>query len=222
MTNNFVRPTTRRLALLAAFPLTGVLFLAGCAAGSDTAASAGSAPTAESSPSTSTAPTASPSPSAAPADSSTEVAPNGSSNALVRAGRTALSAAGSGTIVSIEQEAGGSSWEVLIVSNDGREREVHLSRDGSSVTAGPTAETMGADDLRENKAFLAAAKLSYANAAVGLTDTVAGTITEIGLDDYAGAVVWEGDVVDSSNVKHSIRINAGTGDVVSNAVGTED
>jgi len=35
-------------------------------------------------------------------------------------------------------------------------------------------------------------------------------------------VVWEGDVLDSSGTKHSVRIDAGSGDVVTDRVDTDD
>ena len=51
---------------------------------------------------------------------------------------------------------------------------------------------------------------------------VSGTITELGLDDHLGKVVWEGDVRDPSGTKHSVRIDAGSGDVVTDRVDTDD
>jgi len=216
MTNHIKTTAARRIAVFAGIPLTGVLLLSACATGSD-ASPAGS--TTSAAPST-TAPTSSPAPTTtSTTDSATGTVPAG---ALVAAGKTALNAVGSGTVVSIDEEAGGTSWEVVVVAKDGNEKEVHVSGDGKSVTAGPTAETSDAEDLAENKALLVAAKLSYAQAAIVMTDTVAGAVTELSLDENAGAVVWEGDVVDSANVTHSIRINAGSGAVISNQVDTDD
>jgi uncharacterized membrane protein YkoI len=204
---NTTKRTTvlRRTSLLVGLPLVGALALAGCTSASssdDEAPAAGGSSSA-----------------AASSGGSTTATGN---DALEAAGKSALDAVGSGTVISIEQEAGATSWEVLVAEADGSEREVHTDAAGTEVTSGPTSETSDADDLAENTRFVDAAKLGYGEAASVLTDTVAGTVTELGLDDHAGAVVWEGDVVDASNTKHSIRIDAGSGDVVTNTVDTDD
>jgi len=195
MTQNSKTLTVRRLAAFATVPLVAGLVLSGC---------------------TASAPTAVPSTSASASDGSTSPA------ALATAAKTASDAAGSGTVLSIEQDAGGTSWEVLVVAADGSEQEVHVSADGSSVVAGPTPKTSDAGDLAENTAFLAAARIGVSKASELMTATIAGTVIELGLDDHQGAVVWEGDVVDSSNQRHSVRLDAGSGDVVSNDLDTND
>ena len=204
------KTTARRIALLTALPLVGALALAGCSSDDDdrddVAAPAASAPAASA-------------PSVASGDSSSAATGN---DALPTAAATARKAVGSGTVTAIEQEAGGTSWEVLVVTADGREQEVHVDADGRRTTAGPTKETSDADDVAEAKRFVGAADLSVAQAASALTKTVSGTVTELGLDDHAGAVVWEGDVRDASGTKHSIRIDAGSGEVVTNTVDTDD
>lgn len=207
------KTTTRRIALLTALPLVGALALAGCSSDDDdrddVAAPAASAPAA--------AATEGGTGASAPASGSAA-----GNDALTAAAGTARKAVGSGTVTSIEQEAGGTSWEVLVVTSDGNEQEVHVDADGQRTTAGPTKETSDAEDVTEAKRFVGAADLSVAQAASTLTKTVSGTVTELGLDDHAGAVVWEGDVLDGSGTKHSIRIDAGSGEVVTNTVDTED
>ncbi|MDY1005233.1 PepSY domain-containing protein [Curtobacterium sp. CFBP9011] len=205
------KTTARRIALLTALPLVGALALTGCSSDDDdrddVAAPAASAPAASA-------------PSVA-SDGSSAAATAGN-DALPTAAATARKAVGSGTVTAIEQEAGGTSWEVLVVTADGREQEVHVDADGRRTTAGPTKETSDADDVAEAKRFVGAADLSVAQAASALTKAVSGTVTELGLDDHAGAVVWEGDVRDASGTKHSIRIDAGSGEVVTNTVDTDD
>lgn len=205
------KTTARRIALLTALPLVGALALAGCSSDDDdrddVAAPAASAPAASA-------------PSVA-SDGSSSAATAGN-DALPTAAATARKAVGSGTVTAIEQEAGGTSWEVLVVTADGREQEVHVDADGRRTTAGPTKETSDTDDVAEAKRFVGAADLSVAQAASALTKAVSGTVTELGLDDHAGAVVWEGDVLDASGTKHSIRIDAGSGEVVTNTVDTDD
>jgi uncharacterized membrane protein YkoI len=202
------KTTARRITLLTALPLVGALALAGCSSDDDdrddVAAPAASAPAASA-------------PSVASSDSSTA-----GNDALAAAAATARKAVGSGTVTSIEQEAGGTSWQVLVVTADGDEQEVHVDADGKRTTAGPTNQTSDPDDTVENERFVGAADLSVAQAATALTKTVSGTVTELGLDDHVGAVVWEGDVVDGSGTKHSIRIDAGSGKVVTNTVDTDD
>jgi len=202
------KTTARRIALLTALPLVGALALTGCSSDDDDRddVAAPAAPAASA-------------PSVASGDSSSAATGN---DALPTAAATARKAVGSGTVTAIEQEAGGTSWEVLVVTADGREQEVHVDADGRRTTAGPTKETSDADDVAEAKRFVGAADLSVAQAASALTKTVSGTVTELGLDDHAGAVVWEGDVRDASGTKHSIRIDAGSGEVVTNTVDTDD
>lgn len=199
--------TARRIALVTALPLVGALALAGCATDDDrddVAAPAASAPSV----------------SATQGSAGTGTAADGKS--LAAAAATAREAVGSGTVTSIEQEAGGTSWEVLVVTTGGDEQEVHVAADGERTTAGPTKETADAEDRTENERLVGAADLSVSEAASRLTRAVAGTVTELGLDDHAGAVVWEGDVTDASGTTHSIRIDAGSGEVVANTVDTDD
>lgn len=206
------KTTARRIALLSALPLVGALALAGCASDDDrddTAAPAASAPSV----------TATDGSTSGSTGSGTDAAGN---DALGAAAETAREAVGSGTVTSIEQEAGGTSWEVLVVTSDGNEQEVHVAADGERATAGPTKETSDAEDVAENQRFVDAADLSVAQAASTLVETVPGTVTELGLDDHAGTVVWEGDVRDDTGTKHSIRIDAGSGEVVTNTVDADD
>jgi len=203
--------TARRVALLTALPLVGALALAGCASDDDrddTAAPAASGPSVST-----------------PGSSSTDGTGGSTAadnDALDAAAATARKAVGSGTVTSIEQEAGGTSWEVVVVTADGNEQEVHVDADGGRTTAGPTKETSDAEDVAENERFVGAADLSVTQAASKLVETVPGTVTELGLDDHTGTVVWEGDVRDGSGTKHSIRIDAGSGAVVTNTVDTDD
>lgn len=209
------KTTARRIALVAALPLVGALALTGCASDDDdrddVAAPAASAPSVSSTDGTATG-----------RSTGTATTAAASNDALAAAATTAREAVGSGTVTSIEQEAGGTSWEVLVVTTGGTEHEVHVDADGERTTAGPTEEATDADDVAENQRFVGAADLSVAEAASRLTRTVDGTVTGLGLDDHRGTVVWEGDVRDASGTEHGIRIDAGSGKVVTNTVDTDD
>ena len=210
---DMTRTRTRRIALSASVLLAGALVVTGCAnddrddddtaAGTGTAQSSGAVGGSASGAATSAA---------------------ASNDALVAAAATARDAVGSGapTVIGVEQERGGSTWQVLVVTSDGQEHEVHTNAAGSAVEGTPTVDDSDADDVRENERFVAAAELDVADAAGALQDVVAGTVTELGLDDHLGKVVWEGDVRDDSGTKHSIRVDAGSGATVTNTVDTDD
>lgn len=197
-------PRLRRTAVSAAVLIAGALAVTGCAGASDTASDSRSASSTSG---------------AASSGATTTAASN---DALAAAAATALDTVGSGTVISIEQEQNGTAWEVLVVTADRAEHEVHTDASGEETTGTPRVDDSDAEDRAENQRFVDAAQIDVVDAAGRLQDTVAGTVTELGLDDHAGTIVWEGDVRDSSGTKHSIRIDAGSGDVVTNTVDTDD
>ncbi|WP_146245743.1 PepSY domain-containing protein [Curtobacterium sp. MCLR17_055] len=211
------KPSARRIAAFAALPIVAALALTGCASddsdddtGSAGSGSVGSSATDSAGTGTGTG------------SSSSGSASSGSNTALLAAVATARGEVGSGTVISVEQEQGASAYEVLVVTKDGTEHEVHTNADGSTVAGTPQTEAADADDKAEHERFVAAADLSVKQAVDAFQDLHAGTVTELGLDDHVGTVVWEGDVLDSSGTKHSVRIDAGSGDVVTDRVDTDD
>ncbi|MBT1684293.1 PepSY domain-containing protein [Curtobacterium flaccumfaciens] len=211
------KPSARRIAAFAALPIVAALALTGCASddsdddtGSAGSGSVGSSATDSAGTGTGTG------------SSSSGSASAGSNKALLAAVATARGEVGSGTVISVEQEQGASAYEVLVVTKDGTEHEVHTNADGSAVAGTPQTEAADADDKAEHERFVAAADLSVKQAVDAFQDLHAGTVTELGLDDHVGTVVWEGDVLDSSGTKHSVRIDAGSGDVVTDRVDTDD
>lgn len=210
------KPSARRIAAFAALPIVAALALTGCASddSDDDTGSAGSGSVGSSSTDSSG--------SGSSSSGATGVASTGSNTALLAAVATARGEVGSGTVISVEQEQGASAYEVLVVTKDGTEHEVHTNADGTSVVGTPQTEAADADDKAEHERFVAAADLSVKQAVDAFQDLHAGTVTELGLDDHVGAVVWEGDVLDSSGTKHSVRIDAGSGDVVTDRVDTDD
>jgi uncharacterized membrane protein YkoI len=211
------KPSARRIAAFAALPIVAALALTGCASddsdddtGSAGSGSVGSSATDSAGTGTGTG------------SSSSGSASARSNKALLAAVATARGEVGSGTVISVEQEQGASAYEVLVVTKDGTEHEVHTNADGSAVAGTPQTEAADADDKAEHERFVAAADLSVKQAVDAFQDLHAGTVTELGLDDHVGTVVWEGDVLDSSGTKHSVRIDAGSGDVVTDRVDTDD
>jgi uncharacterized membrane protein YkoI len=211
------KPSARRIAAFAALPIVAALALTGCASddsdddtGSAGSGSVGSSATDSAGTGTGTG------------ASSSGSASSGSNKALLAAVATARGEVGSGTVISVEQEQGASAYEVLVVTKDGTEHEVHTNADGTSVAGTPQTEAADADDKAEHERFVAAADLSVKQAVDAFQHLHAGTVTELGLDDHVGTVVWEGDVLDSSGTKHSVRIDAGSGDVVTDRVDTDD
>jgi uncharacterized membrane protein YkoI len=95
---------------------------------------------------------------------------------------------------------------------------VHTGADGSAVPAGPVTDTDDADDLADTAALLRGAGIGHADAAAAMTGAVAGTVTELALDEDGGRILWEGDVVDTAGVTHSVRVDAASGDVVGQSV----
>ncbi|MBT1666939.1 PepSY domain-containing protein [Curtobacterium flaccumfaciens] len=211
------KPSARRIAAFAALPIVAALALTGCASddsdddtGSAGSGSVGSSATDPAGTGTGTG------------SSSSGSTSSGSNKALLDAVANARGEVGSGTVISVEQEQGASAYEVLVVTKDGTEHEVHTDADGSAVAGTPQTEAADADDKAEHERFVAAADLSVKQAVDAFQDLHAGTVTELGLDDHVGTVVWEGDVLDSSGTKHSVRIDAGSGDVVTDRVDTDD
>ncbi|MBT1609493.1 PepSY domain-containing protein [Curtobacterium poinsettiae] len=211
------KPSARRVAAFAALPIVAALALTGCASddSDDDTGSAGSGSVGSSA-------TDSAGSGSGTGSSSPGAAAVGSNKALLAAVATARGEVGSGTVISVEQEQGASAYEVLVVTKDGTEHEVHTNADGTSVAGTPQTEAGDADDTAEHERFVAAADLSVKQAVDAFQDLHAGTVTELGLDDHVGTVVWEGDVLDSSGTKHSVRIDAGSGDVVTDRVDTDD
>jgi uncharacterized membrane protein YkoI len=124
--------------------------------------------------------------------------------------------AGQGTVVSIEDEADGTEWDVRVVLEDGTEQEVHLGTDGT-VLAGPSTDPTDPNEESRNRAQVAAASIGLAGAQKRMLAAVpGGRVTAIGLDDYQQGVVWRGDVL-AKGVRHDVRIDAVSGAIVMNA-----
>ncbi|MFD4404679.1 PepSY domain-containing protein [Nocardia sp. NPDC058499] len=155
-----------------------------------------------------------------PAPAATSAAPAGAGiDALNRAGETATGAVPDSTLISIETERDGR-WEVQVVTPDGTEHEMDISGDGATVTMGPTSKNEDEDDKTKHRDRIQAARLDYRAAADAvLTEVPNGTITELNIDGNNGTTVWEADVIDSSQTKREVTVDAGSGEILHNTAG---
>lgn len=127
------------------------------------------------------------------------------------------------TLISIETEGNATAWEVQVVTEDGAEQEMELSQDGTQITTGPTPKNEDVADKTKHLDRINAAELDFEDAAQAvLTAVTGGTITELNLDSEQGTTVWEADVVDDSNIKHSVQVDAASGNVISNTTDSDD
>lgn len=207
-----MRPWSAGKAAYVALAAAVVVTLGACDADSSTPSASQSLPASNGSPSapppSASPPVASPTPARAP------------SQPLLAAGATALQRVAGTRVMAIESDRDGTAWEAHLITADGSEREVVLSRDGNAVLAGPTVKGDSLEDKAEHRQRLNAARLDY-RAAVGkaLATVPGGTVTNLGLDNHDAMTVWEADVFDPAGAKHSLKINAGSGAVVGHEIG---
>jgi hypothetical protein len=142
--------------------------------------------------------------------------------ALLRAGASAEAAVPGSTLISIETEANGARWEAQVVTANGVEHELDISRGGRKVVSGPRVEHEDAGDRAKHRRRVHAARLDYRRAVAVVATAVKGaTITELNLDTYRGKTVWEADVNAPSGVRHALKVDAGTGRIVGDKVGSD-
>lgn len=208
------RSTSPRIQLLSTFAIASLALLGLSACSDDDS----EPPTVVPSPSQTSSVSTSPSPSSSPSSSSSAAA-DSPNDALVQAGKTALTEVPESTLISIETESNGS-WEVQVVTKDGTEHEMDVSEDGSEVIRGPFTEDEDGDDKAKHQERVNAASIDYEKAAEKLLAVVKGShITELNLDTENGATVWEADLLDEKGEKHSVSIDAASGEVVQNHAG---
>lgn len=154
---------------------------------------------------------------ASPAPSQEDTADDASD--LIAAGKTALQEVDNSTVISIESEDNGTRWEVQVVTSDGTEYEMDISSDGSKLVSGPRKEDDEPADKAKHRDRVKAAKLDYEAAAKKLLEAIpGGRITELNLDTERGRTVWEADVIDDSDKKHEVDLDASSGKVLADDV----
>ncbi|SDE17271.1 PepSY domain-containing protein [Auraticoccus monumenti] len=231
--------TTSSRSFAAALGLAALALTAGCAGQTPGAGSTPPASTSVSTPgASSSAPAGSATPGASPSASpdddsaspsapgsgspspsgsaSPSASPSGSaSSPLLRAAESALVAVPGGRVSSIESERGGQSWEVHVLTEDGAERQLRLSGDGSEVTS-DTAENTDDDDRTENQVLYGAEVDHVAAAEAVLAEEPGGVISELELDeDDDGALTWEAGV-ETGAERRDVTVDAASGEVLDN------
>lgn len=183
--------------------------LAACGGSSTAGSPAGTSDTATESQS-------SPSTQEAPAGDSTEVpADAGDISALLAAADTARAAVANATVVSIDRNT--STWEVHVITPDGKEHELDVALAGDRVERGPVLDQDDADDLAEQKALVQAKTVTFAAAAErALAAVPQGRLTDLDLESHDGRIVWEAQVLDDQQIERSLRLDAASGELLSN------
>ncbi|SDU92931.1 Peptidase propeptide and YPEB domain-containing protein [Microlunatus sagamiharensis] len=216
---SLVRARPRTLARYGAGVVAGLasFALVGCGSEETPVPAASSAPatTSAAAPPPETSAPASASPSASASASS---GADGNRQALLAAVATAQDQLSGTTVVSVEQddESGQTVWQVGVVTRDGDEQDVDVSADGSEVVRTERVDRQDEADRRENRALVDDAEVDVTDAVEALPGSVdGGTVDQLELDRDRGSVVWEADVLDTDRREHEIRIDARSGDVLS-------
>lgn len=195
-----------RLAALTVVSATATLLLGACGGG--TSSDAPSNPP-SGAPAASTGAGASPTGTAARPSS-----PPNQKVSLTDAGAKAEKKVPGGTLISIETEHDGAVWEVQVAAENGVEHEFDVDATSGAVTSSTVKHEDAADEAK-HRARVKAADVGYRRAARLLRSAVpGGRLVELNLDDYRGSTVWEGDLRDAKGVKHAVKIDAKTGEVV--------
>lgn len=217
------RPSTSTSTALLTGLLVGplALGLAACGGGTDSSATPRESLDAGAAESTTGSTTSAPPADAQSPESEkpgTNGAAPGDTKTLLAAAATGLQSVPDSTLVSIDRNL--STWEVHVVTADGTEHEMDVAADGDTVTRGPLVDTDDADDtgdLAEQSALVETANLDY-RAAVreALAAVPNGTLSELDLDFDDGVAVWDAQVLEDQMTERTVRIDAVSGDVLSN------
>lgn len=121
-----------------------------------------------------------------------------------------------GRLLELERdtEDGEEIWEAEVAAGD-EEYEFDISLDGTEVLS---SETEPLEDKHRDE--LDAASVEATDAIETAIGEVGGTIDEIELDDHAGTIVWEVDVLPEGNGStEEVIIDAASGEVISSTAG---
>lgn len=137
---------------------------------------------------------------------------------LLNAGAQALAQVPDSALIFIQSQTDDvGTWKVQLVTPDGAEQQVKIASDGVSVLVGPTPVDSSAAGETKRRANVDGAHLDYRAAVERVLAAVPnGSITELGLLDVNGTIVWDADVWDTDLVEHDVTVNAASGAITAN------
>jgi uncharacterized membrane protein YkoI len=164
-----------------------------------------------------------PAESGTPADSPAPAQGDASSLSLEDAAAAALKEVGNSSLLTIETEEARTIWEVTVVKKNGTEHEMLIAKSDGSLFDGPTRKVDDADDKAENRRRVRAAALDYKEGARAISDAVPDAkLMELNLESDGRLTVWEGDLRGTDGMRHSVTIDAKSGDVLRKDADADD
>ncbi|MEU7894502.1 PepSY domain-containing protein [Nonomuraea sp. NPDC049152] len=141
----------------------------------------------------------------------------GDMESLQKAGMAAVEAVEGSTLISIEAQDNGKTWEVHVVGTDGTEHSMDVDAESGNVASGPTAEKADEAEKAKRMTMVKSAMLTYKEAAEKATESVPeGKINELYLDRHMGKVAWEAVLMTPDGTKHEVYVDAKDGTVTKN------
>ena len=164
-----------------------------------------------------------PAESGTPAGSAAPAQDVASSLSLEDAAAAALKEVDNSSLLTIETEEARTIWEVTVVKKNGTEHEMLIAKSDGSLFDGPTRKIDDADDKAENRRRIRAADLDYKEAARAISDAVPDAkLMELNLESDDRITVWEGDLRGTDGMRHSVTIDAKSGDVIKKDADADD
>jgi uncharacterized membrane protein YkoI len=158
-----------------------------------------------------------------PAGSAAPAQDDASSLSLEDAAAAALKEVDNSSLLTIETEEARTIWEVTVVKKNGTEHEMLIAKSDGSLYDGPTKKIDDADDKAENRRRIRAAKLDYKEAARAISDAVPDAkLMELYLESDDRITVWEGDLRGTDGRRHSVTVDAKSGDVLKKDADADD
>jgi uncharacterized membrane protein YkoI len=164
-----------------------------------------------------------PAESGTPADSAAPAQDDASTLSLQDAAAAALEEVGNSSLLTIKTEEARTIWEATVVKKNGTEYEMLIAKSDGSLFDGPTKKIDDADDKAENRRRIRAAKLDYKEAARAISGAVSDAkLMELNLESDDRITVWEGDLHGPDGIRHSVTIDARSGDVLKKDADADD
>jgi uncharacterized membrane protein YkoI len=164
-----------------------------------------------------------PAESGTPADSAAPAQDDASTLSLQDAAAAALKEVGNSSLLTIKTEEARTIWEATVVKKNGTEYEMLIAKSDGSLFDGPTKKIDDADDKAENRRRIRAATVDYKEAARTISGAVSDAkLMELNLESDDRIAVWEGDLHGTDGIRHSVTIDAKSGDVLKKDADADD